>query len=133
VCLRNYQEKIKDRRGGNLTIVPRMKPMSGFGTVFNASSTNAGWTIGAGGEVALAQNWTARVEYLYIGTNVSLSGTLTSIGKFPKPPAFTTACFAPASTLNFPERRRNYETFSLSGAMCAPPFHCYSKKPSNHL
>ena len=54
--------------------------LSGFGTVFNASSTNAGWTIGAGGEVALAQNWTARVEYLYIGTNASLSGTLTSIG-----------------------------------------------------
>jgi outer membrane immunogenic protein len=49
---------------------------TGFGTIFNASSTNAGWTIGAGAEVAFAQNWTAKVEYLYIGTNVSQSGAL---------------------------------------------------------
>jgi outer membrane immunogenic protein len=48
----------------------------GSGTIFNASSTNVGWTIGAGGEVALAQNWTAKIEYLYIGTNVKQSGAL---------------------------------------------------------
>jgi outer membrane immunogenic protein len=29
------------------------------------STTNAGWTIGAGVEFALAQNWTAKVEYLH--------------------------------------------------------------------
>jgi outer membrane immunogenic protein len=50
--------------------------VTGFGTIFNASSTNTGWTIGAGGEVALAQNWTAKIEYLYIGTDVKQSGAL---------------------------------------------------------
>jgi outer membrane immunogenic protein len=52
---------------------------TGFGTIFNASSTNTGWTIGAGGEVAFAQNWTAKVEYLYIGTDVKQSGALTVV------------------------------------------------------
>ena len=31
-----------------------------------ASTTNAGWTIGAGLEAAVSQNWTAKVEYLYV-------------------------------------------------------------------
>jgi outer membrane immunogenic protein len=53
---------------------------TGLGTIFNASSTNVGWTIGAGGEVALGQNWTARIEYLYIGTNVKQSGALGLVG-----------------------------------------------------
>jgi outer membrane immunogenic protein len=35
----------------------------GFAT---ASTTNAGWTIGGGLEAALARNWTAKVEYLYV-------------------------------------------------------------------
>ncbi len=52
---------------------------TGNGTIFTASSTNAGWTIGAGGEVALGQNWTAKIEYLYIGTNVKQSGALTVV------------------------------------------------------
>ena len=30
------------------------------------SSTNAGWTIGAGLEFAIAGNWTAEAEYLYV-------------------------------------------------------------------
>jgi outer membrane immunogenic protein len=30
------------------------------------SSIEAGWTVGAGLEVALAQNWTAKVEYLFV-------------------------------------------------------------------
>lgn len=50
--------------------------VNGSGTVFSASSTNTGWTIGGGGEFAFAQNWTAKVEYLYIGTNVSQTGAL---------------------------------------------------------
>ncbi len=28
--------------------------------------TNAGWTLGGGLEGAIAQNWTAKVEYLYV-------------------------------------------------------------------
>jgi outer membrane immunogenic protein len=30
------------------------------------SHTTAGWTLGAGAEVGLTQNWSAKVEYLYI-------------------------------------------------------------------
>jgi outer membrane immunogenic protein len=30
------------------------------------SSTDAGWTVGAGVEVAFAPNWTAKVEYLFV-------------------------------------------------------------------
>jgi outer membrane immunogenic protein len=32
----------------------------------DTSSDNTGWTIGAGLEAALAANWTAKVEYLYV-------------------------------------------------------------------
>src|SRR5262249_61633697 len=38
-------------------------PVPGLATT---SSDNAGWTIGAGLEAALALNWTAKVEYLYV-------------------------------------------------------------------
>ena len=30
------------------------------------SHSNAGWTVGAGAEMGLAQNWTAKIEYLYV-------------------------------------------------------------------
>src|SRR4051794_7745562 len=30
------------------------------------SHTNAGWTAGVGGEFGIAQNWTAKIEYLYV-------------------------------------------------------------------
>jgi outer membrane immunogenic protein len=30
------------------------------------SHTTAGWTVGAGAEMGLAQNWTAKIEYLYV-------------------------------------------------------------------
>ena len=33
---------------------------------FAASSTNVGWTVGTGVEVALAPQWTAKAEYLYV-------------------------------------------------------------------
>jgi outer membrane immunogenic protein len=36
---------------------------SGFA---GATQTNAGWTVGAGLEFAIAQNWTAKAEYLYV-------------------------------------------------------------------
>ena len=31
-----------------------------------SSTTEAGWTVGAGVEVALAQNWSAKAEYLFV-------------------------------------------------------------------
>jgi outer membrane immunogenic protein len=30
------------------------------------SHTNAGWTLGAGAEMAFAQHWSAKIEYLYV-------------------------------------------------------------------
>jgi opacity protein-like surface antigen len=45
-----------------------------LGTILNTSSTNVGWTAGLGGEAAFARNWTARIEYLYIGNDVKFSG-----------------------------------------------------------
>jgi outer membrane immunogenic protein len=39
------------------------------------SSTEVGWTAGAGVEAALADNWTARIEYLYVDLS---SGSCTS-------------------------------------------------------
>jgi len=30
------------------------------------SHTNAGWTAGVGAEFGFAQNWTAKIEYLYV-------------------------------------------------------------------
>jgi outer membrane immunogenic protein len=34
--------------------------------VASVSETNAGWTVGAGIEAAVAANWTAKLEYLYV-------------------------------------------------------------------
>lgn len=34
--------------------------------LFSDSSTNWGWTIGAGGEFAITNNWTFKAEYLYV-------------------------------------------------------------------
>ena len=34
--------------------------------IWNATAFDVGWTVGAGIEWAFANNWTARVEYLYV-------------------------------------------------------------------
>ncbi|WP_407177003.1 outer membrane protein [Bradyrhizobium sp. STM 3562] len=42
------------------------------------SQTSAGWTLGAGVEFGVAQNWTAKVEYLYVDlseSNFAITGT----------------------------------------------------------
>jgi outer membrane immunogenic protein len=52
----------------------------GLGTLFNARQANTGWTAGVGIERAYAANWIARVEYLYVDTDLSLSGTLIGSG-----------------------------------------------------
>ena len=41
-----------------------------FGSL-SESHTNAGWTVGLGAEVGLAQNWSSKVEYLYVDLNDS--------------------------------------------------------------
>lgn len=47
--------------------------INGFGTT---SDTNFGWTIGAGVEGALAPNWTAKIEYLYMDLGDANCGAL---------------------------------------------------------
>ena len=37
----------------------------------SVSHTSLGWTLGAGAEFGLAQNWTAKIEYLYIDLDSS--------------------------------------------------------------
>jgi outer membrane immunogenic protein len=41
----------------------------------SATSTNAGWTVGGGLEVALGRNWTAKAEYLYVDLGSFNCGT----------------------------------------------------------
>ena len=41
------------------------------------SSVEAGWTVGAGLEFAFAQNWTAKVEYLFVDLP---NGSCTTVG-----------------------------------------------------
>ena len=46
-------------------------------TTWNGSNSNNefGWTAGAGIEFALAQNWTAKVEYLYVSLQIGSCST----------------------------------------------------------
>jgi outer membrane immunogenic protein len=48
---------------GGLAVGDIETSRTGFGT---ASTTKAGWTLGGGIEAAVAQNWTAKFEYLYV-------------------------------------------------------------------
>ena len=41
------------------------------------SHTNAGWTAGVGAEFGFAQNWSAKIEYLYVdlaNSNFTITG-----------------------------------------------------------
>ena len=49
---------------------------SGASAGLNLSASKVGWTAGVGVEFALVDNWTAKVEYLYIDTG-TISGTAT--------------------------------------------------------
>lgn len=55
-----------------------------YGSIYgvDTSSTNWGWTIGGGVEYAFTNNWTAKLEYLYIdleGSSYTIPGSLGSI------------------------------------------------------
>jgi outer membrane immunogenic protein len=45
-------------------------------SAFSASSTNVGWTVGAGIEGVIGGNWTAKLEYLYVDLG-TVSGSFT--------------------------------------------------------
>ncbi len=64
--------------GGAWTNASTSVNISGTGASagLNLSSSKVGWTAGAGVEFALVDNWTAKIEYLYIDTG-TISGTAT--------------------------------------------------------
>jgi outer membrane immunogenic protein len=43
------------------------------------SHTTSGWTVGAGAEFGFAQNWTAKVEYLYVDLSSTRFTTITGV------------------------------------------------------
>jgi outer membrane immunogenic protein len=50
---------------------------------FSSSTTNVGWTVGAGIEGAIGGNWTAKLEYLYVDlgkVSGSFASTLPALG-----------------------------------------------------
>ncbi len=49
---------------------------TGASAGLNLSSSKVGWTAGGGVEFALVDNWTAKIEYLYLDTG-TMSGTAT--------------------------------------------------------
>ena len=50
------------------------------GTIWSASHTDGGWLVGAGMEYAFADNWTAKLEYNYIGLSNSTMSTPPIVG-----------------------------------------------------
>jgi outer membrane immunogenic protein len=64
---------------GNVkTTLTETVPALAFTATASTSSTNAGWTIGGGAEIAMWGNWTAKTEYLYMDLG-STSLSMTSI------------------------------------------------------
>ena len=59
-------------------------PAAGIGW----GGTNAGWTVGAGGEVAIDRNWSVKFEYLYmdLGTFNGASASATTVANAPDTP-----------------------------------------------
>ena len=55
------------------------------------SETASGWTVGGGIQAALAQNWTAKTEYLYIDAEARTCSIRTSWALGPQPPTSTIA------------------------------------------
>jgi outer membrane immunogenic protein len=59
---------------------------AGTATAFSVSQDYSGWTVGGGLEWAFANNWSAKVEYLYIdfgdGPTVPINATQSiAVGK----------------------------------------------------
>jgi outer membrane immunogenic protein len=52
-------------------------------TTFNGittTHTQTGWTVGAGMEVAFADNWTGKIEYLYVDLGSTTNNSVTAAG-----------------------------------------------------
>jgi outer membrane immunogenic protein len=57
---------------GGLAVGDINANVPGFGS---ATTTNAGWTVGGGLEMALGKNWTAKAEYLHVDLGSLNCGT----------------------------------------------------------
>jgi outer membrane immunogenic protein len=64
-----------------------------FGATASTNLTRTGWTAGAGIEYAIAQNWTARIEYDYLGFGSDMLNLATA--NFPT--------YSPSASLNVQE------------------------------
>jgi outer membrane immunogenic protein len=62
---------------GAVGTIPAGPPVSVTGPLFADSQTRVGWTAGAGLEKKFNQNWSAKLEYLYVdlGTKTYFGGT----------------------------------------------------------
>ena len=62
---------------GTAGTIPVGGPVTLVGAAFSESQTRVGWTAGAGLEKKFSQNWSAKLEYLYVdfGTKTYFSGT----------------------------------------------------------
>lgn len=67
---------------GGLAVGNIKNTYPGFATVDN---TNAGWTLGGGGEFAFAGNWTAKVEYLHVDLGSTSCPALSACGRIVAP------------------------------------------------
>lgn len=73
---------VTDLHSNNSYIDTNPGPGPGAGA-WGASSTKAGWTVGAGLEYALSNNWTAKIEYLYVHFDtINASGIVTAAGGY---------------------------------------------------
>lgn len=56
--------------------------VGGVPLAFSQSNTRVGWTVGAGIEGAIGDNWTAKLEYLYMDLGSQSGPFVTTIGAF---------------------------------------------------
>jgi outer membrane immunogenic protein len=71
-----------------------------WGTSASSSATRTGWTAGAGAEWKFAQNWSAKLEYLYYDLG-SMTTNLGILNNNPSGVPFTIFSHSPAATTSF--------------------------------
>jgi outer membrane immunogenic protein len=66
---------------GSQGTTPVGLPITVTGPLFSDSQTRVGWTAGAGLEKKFTQNWSAKLEYLYVdlGTKTYFGGTVNTV------------------------------------------------------
>jgi outer membrane immunogenic protein len=65
--------------------------IDGLPVTLSTSNSNSGWTAGAGVEWAFRRNWSARIEYDFVGLNSRTFTLANSIGGLPAGDQFTSS------------------------------------------